>query len=295
MSRFRAFTLLLSVCVTHAVAATVIDDTGAAVTLATPAQRIVSLAPHATELLFSAGGGARIVGTVTYSDYPEAAKAIPRIGDNKSLDLERIIAMKPDLIVVWRHGNALRQIDRLRDLHVPLFFSEPKHLDDIPATIDKLGVLLATEAQAETASSAFRRDAAALRAQYANRPTVGVFYQVWDDPLMTLNGDSILSEVIGICGGRNVFADMKPLVPTVSTEAVLAVDPEVIVGATVGGTRPERPLPGLDRWRAWPRLTAVARGNLFGIDGDLINRPTVRMLEGARRLCTDLDGARGRR
>ena len=276
-------------------ALSVTDDTGASVTLTAPAQRIVSLAPHVTELLFAAGGGARIVGAVSYSDYPPQATSIPRVGDNKSLDLERIVAMKPDLIVVWRHGNALRQIDRLRELHVPLFFSEPHRLDDIPVTIDKLGILLGTSTEAEKASNAFRHDITNLRTRYANQPAVSVFYQVWDDPLMTLNGTHIVSEVIELCGGRNVFADLKPLVPTISTEAVLAADPEAIVTATPGATSSEHALPSLNTWRKWPSMKAVARGNLFGIDGDLINRPTPRLALGAAALCEDLEAARTRR
>ena len=279
----------------RAEALTVTDDTGAAVTLAAPAHRVVSLAPHVTELLFAAGGGARVVGAVSYSDYPPQAKAIPRVGDNKSLDLERIVAMKPDLIVVWRHGNAMRQIDRLRELHVPLFFSEPQRLDDIPVTIDKLGILLGTSAQANEASDAFRHDIAGLRTRYSNRPPVSVFYQVWDDPLMTLNGTHIVSQVIDLCGGHNVFTALKPLVPTISTEAVLAADPEAIVTATPGATSSEHPLPSLDTWRKWPSIKAVARNNLFGIDGDLINRPTPRLALGAATLCEDLEVARTRR
>jgi iron complex transport system substrate-binding protein len=285
----------LAFCVQSEAALTVTDDTGAAVTLDAPAQRVVSLAPHVTELLFAAGGGARVVGAVTYSDYPLDAQSIPRVGDNKALDLERIVAMKPDLIVVWRHGNAARQTERLRELHVPLFFSEPQHLADIPATLDKLGTLLGTREAATAASAAFRRDIAQLRARYAARPPVGVFYQVWDDPLMTLNGANVFSEVIELCGGRNVFADLKPGVPTISTEAVLAANPEAIVTATAGATRPDRVLPAFDRWKKWPSMTAVARGNLFGIDGDLINRPTPRLALGAAQLCEDLDAARGRR
>ena len=203
--------------------------------------------------------------------------------------------MKPDLIVVWRHGNALRQIDRLRELHVPLFFSEPHRLDDIPVTIDKLGILLGTSAEANKASNAFRHDITNLRTRYASQPPVSVFYQVWDDPLMTLNGTHIVSEVIELCGGRNVFADLKPLVPTISTEAVLAADPEAIVTATPGATSSEHALPSLDTWRKWPSMKAVARGNLFGIDGDLINRPTPRLAVGAAALCVDLEAARTRR
>lgn len=281
---------------THAHAAlTVTDDTGAQVTLPRPARRVVSLAPHVTELLFAAGGGARIVGTVSYSDYPKAAQSIPRVGDNKALDLERIVALHPDLIVVWRHGNAARQMDRLAALGIPLYYSEPTRLDDIAASIDKLGVLLGTEDTARAASAAFTRDIAQLRAKYARLAPVRVFYQVWDDPLMTLNGDNVFSEVIGLCGGVNVFAGQAPRVPTISTEAVLAANPEAIVTATPGATKPDRSLPALDRWKQWTSITAVARGNLFGIDGDVINRPTPRIAIGAAELCRDLDIARGRR
>ncbi|MDR5736429.1 MULTISPECIES: cobalamin-binding protein [unclassified Caballeronia] len=280
----------------HAQAAiTVTDDTGAPVTLPAPATRVVSLAPHVTELLFAAGGGARIVGTVSYSDYPKEAQAIPRVGDNKALDLERIVALHPDLIVVWRHGNAARQMDRLKALGIPLYFSEPKRLDDIAASIDKLGALLGTQEHARAASTAFTRNIAQLRAKYAALPPVRVFYQVWDDPLMTLNRDNVLSEVIGLCGGENVFAAEAPRVPTISTEAVLAANPEAIVTATPGATKPDRALPALDRWKRWTSMTAVARGNLFGIDGDVINRPTPRIALGAAELCRDLDVARRKR
>ena len=227
----------------HAQAAiTVTDDTGATVTLAAPAQRVISLAPHVTELLYAAGGGAKMVGAVSYSDYPPEAKQLPRVGDNKALDLERIVALKPDLIVVWRHGNAQRQLDRLRELHVPLFFSEPHHLDDVAVSLTKLGQLLGTSPTADAAAAAYRPDIARLRTQYANRPPVSVFYQVWDQPLMTLNGEHMVSDVIALCGGRNVFAKLEPLVPTVSTEAVLAANPEAIVTAAPGATQPDTTL-----------------------------------------------------
>lgn len=276
-------------------AITVTDDNGATVTLAAPAQRVISLAPHVTELIYAAGGGSRLVGAVSYSDYPPEAKQIPRVGDNKALDLERIAALKPDLIVVWRHGNAQAELERLRELHIPMFFSEPHKLDDVALTLTKLGTLLGTSDTADAAASNYRHEIAKLRARYANRPPVSVFYQVWDQPLMTLNGTHMVSDVIALCGGRNVFARLQPLVPTVSTEAVLAANPEAIVTASAGATKPDTPLPQLDRWRAWPSLKAVARNNLFAIDGDLIDRPTPRLAQGAAQLCEDLDVARSRR
>ncbi|MFM0335590.1 cobalamin-binding protein [Paraburkholderia fungorum] len=280
----------------HAQAAiTATDDTGATVTLAAPAQRVISLAPHVTELLYAAGGGAKLVGAVSYSDYPPEAQQLPRVGDNKALDLERIVALKPDLIVVWRHGNAQRQLERLRDMHVPLFFSEPHRLDDVAVSLTKLGQLLGTSPTADAAAAQYRHDIAQLRTQYASRPPVSVFYQVWDQPLMTLNGKHMISDVIALCGGRNVFAKLEPLVPTVSTEAVLAANPEAIITAAPGATAPDTTLPQLSTWRAWPSLTAVANNNLFAIDGDLINRPAPRIAQGAKQLCEDLELARSRR
>ncbi|OLL33071.1 cobalamin-binding protein [Burkholderia sp. SRS-W-2-2016] len=289
-----ALSFALATSSAHA-AITVTDDSGATVTLSAPAQRVISLAPHVTELLYAAGGGPKMVGAVSYSDYPPAALQLPRVGDNKALDLERIVALKPDLIVVWRHGNAQRQLERLRELRVPLFFSEPRRLDDIAVSLTKLGQLLGTSPTADAAASAYRNDIARLRTQYSQRPSVSVFYQVWDKPLMTLNGEHMLSDVIALCGGRNVFAGLQPLVPTVSTEAVLAANPDAIVTAAPGATRPDTPLPQLDTWRAWPRLAAVANNNLFAIDGDLLNRPAPRLAQGAQLLCEDLELARSRR
>ncbi len=162
---------LFFACANAQAALSVTDDSGASVKLRAPAQRVVSLAPHVIELLFAVGGGSRVAGAVTYSDYPKEAQSIPRIGDNKALDLERIAALKPDLIVAWRHGSAERQMDRLKALGIPIFFySEPKHLDDIASDIDKLGVLLGTQAKAHAVASAFTADIARLRAKYAQRP-----------------------------------------------------------------------------------------------------------------------------
>ena len=159
VSRFALAAVALGPCAAHA-AVTAIDDAGNTVTLPAPARRVVSLAPHVTELLYAAGGGAKMVGAVAYSDYPPEARQVPRVGDNRALDLERIAALKPDLIVVWRHGNAQQQLDRLRALHIPLFFSEPRKLDDVATSLTRLGVLLGTDATAQTAAAAYRRDIA---------------------------------------------------------------------------------------------------------------------------------------
>ena len=269
----------------------VIDDHSRTVVLERAARRIVSLAPHVTELLFAAGAGDRIVGAVDYSDYPEAAKRIPRVGNNRQLDLERIVTLKPDLIVVWLHGNAQRQLDKLKQLGIPLFYNEPHRLGDIARAIEQMGELIGTEAVARRAADDFTARETALRARYAGRPIVRVFYQIWKQPLMTVNGDHLITDVIRLCGGENVFADLKPLVPTVSTEAVLAADPEAIGTAMVDGKARN----DLESWKHWPRLTATARGNYFYIPTDFISRPAPRILEGARLMCEALDAARAKR
>ncbi len=270
---------------------TVIDDRGQAVTLPGPARRIISLAPHVTELLFAAGAGGYIAGAVEYSNYPEAAKSIPRVGNNLQLDLERIVDLKPDLIVVWLHGNAQRQLDKLLKLGFPVFYNEPHRLGDIARSLEQFGRLAGTEAVALPAARAFSAHESELRTRFAGRSPVRVFYQVWENPLMTINGNQIINDVITLCGGRNVFADLKPLVPRVSVEAVLEADPEAIGTAIIDTRRQD----GLESWKQWPHLTASARNNFFLIPADLISRPTPRVLEGAQQLCEDLDQARAKR
>lgn len=276
-------------------AVSVVDDAGQTVTLNQPARRIVSLAPHVTELIYAAGGGDRIVGTVSYNDYPPQARDIPRVGDNKALDLERIAALKPDLIVVWRHGNAQKQTDRLRALGLPVFYSEPRRLESIPENLEKLGALMGTEPVATRAAADFRQQVDTLRKTYASRPPVTVFYQVWQQPLMTLNGQHLVSDLLALCGGRNLFAKEAPLVPTVSVEAVVAGNPEVMLTAGMGATRPDKPLADFSLWEKWKQVTAVARNNLFIIDGDLVNRAGPRVVKGATEICKDLEIARSRR
>ena len=265
--------------------------TDGSIFLKQPAQRIISLAPNVTELLFAAGAGERVVGAVEYSNYPEAAQRIARVDDSAQLDLERIIALRPDLIVVWRNGNAQRQLEKLLHLGIPVFYSDAHRLSDIPRGIEQLGRLAGTQTVALRAARTFMEREAELRLRYAGRAPVTVFYQIWDKPLMTVNTDHLISDVIRLCGGRNIFADLKQLVPEIATEEVLAADPDAIggVAAEVGQVG------NLDGWKSWPRLKAVAHGNLFVIHSDLISRDTPRILAGAREMCEQLDAARARR
>ena len=281
--------VLVALCATASAAVSVRDDDGNLITLQKPAQRVIAMSPHVTELLFAAGGGERIVGAVSYSDYPEAAKKIPRIGTNRQIDMERVIAMKPDLIVAWMHGSSERQIEMLRQLGIPIFHSEPLKLDGIADNVQRMGQLLGTEAVAQPAAAQLRQQFAALTRQYANRPPVRMFYQVWDKPLYTLSGGSIVTDAMRVCGGVNIFADLKVTAPVVSIEAVLQADPEAIFGTA------EKDYGGVTLWKPYATLKAVRNGNLFTLDGELLNRAGPRMVEGTRIMCEMLEQARQRR
>ncbi|SFD49917.1 cobalamin-binding protein [Massilia yuzhufengensis] len=283
--------LLLVTAAGAGAAVTVVDDAGRQVTLQQPAKRIISMAPHATELLFAAGGGARVVGAMNYSDYPEAAKAIPLVGSNSQIDMERVLALKPDLIVVWHTGNTARQIAQVESLGVPVFHSEPRRLGQVADNIERLGQLLGTGEVAGPAAGALRTKLAGLEARYGKRSPVTVFYQIWDQPLYTLNDAQIASDAIRVCGGRNVFGGLKVVAPQVSTEAVLAADPE----AVLAGKRYDPANPGLKVWAPYKSMTAVKRGNLVTVDGELLTRPGPRTVEGAGLLCEALEAVRQRR
>ncbi len=267
------------------------DDTGREVRLKGPAKRIISLAPHVTETLYAAGAGPALVGAVDYSDYPEAARKLPRVGGYSRLDLEAIAALKPDLLIAWESGNAPANIEKLRALGLAVFVVQPNAMDDVARQLTQFGHLAGSEAVAEPAAARFRDKLASLRAKYSGKSPVRVFYQIWKQPLMTVGGPQIISSAIRLCGGENVFAKIDQMSPTVSQEAVLAANPEAIIASGMGDSRPE----WLDDWRPWKRLTAVARNNLFFIPPDLIQRHTPRLLEGTERLCQHLETARQHR
>ncbi len=267
------------------------DDAGQRVVLAQPAQRIVSLAPHVTEILFAAGAGERVVGVVAYSDFPPAARALPQVGGYTQIDLEAVVALRPDLVIGWRSGNRDAHLARLQALGIPVFLNEPRSLDDVARSLEQFGVLAGSEDTARAAATAFRARHAALAARHAGQPAVSTFYQIWDRPLMTINDAHLIADVIRLCGGRNVFGGLSQLAPTIGVEAVLAANPEAIVASGMGDARPE----WLDQWARWPQLEATRRGNLFFIPPDLIQRHTPRILDGAERLCGQLETARARR
>jgi iron complex transport system substrate-binding protein len=267
------------------------DDAGRALTLASPARRIVSLAPNVTELLYAAGAGNLVVGVVEYSDYPEAAKRIARVGSGAGIDIEAIVALHPDLVIAWQTGNPSWQVERLVRLGVPVFVTEPRRLDDIPRLLEKLGQLAGMNAAADRSASDFRRRSAQLRARYATRPTLTVFYQILDSSLLTVNRDHLISDVIQLCGGSNVFGDFPGLTPQLDMESVMKKNPEVILASGYEPLWPE----WRERWKKWPMLSAVKSDDLFLLPADLMDRQSPRILEGAEKMCVALERARKKR
>jgi iron complex transport system substrate-binding protein len=267
----------------------VTDDAGAVVALHSPAKRVVSLGPHLTELAYAAGGGAAMVGAIRYSDFPDAAKALPIVGDAHAIDFERIVQLKPDLVLVWGSGLNERHKARLRSLGLTVYESEMRTAQAIPDTLRRLGTLLGHADAAEAGARRFEAQWQALAERYRNRPPVRVFWQLWHEPLMTVNRQHLISEAMRACGGVNVFGDLPLLTPTVSWEAAVTADPQLIAGSG----RPQDAERDFASWRrVGPKVSAVTQQRFATVDGNLIGRMGPRFVEGAAGLCEAIERAR---
>ena len=258
-----------------------------AVTLSRPATRIVALAPDLTELVYDAGAGKALVGASAYSNYPAAARQLPRVGDAFRFDLERIVALKPDLILAWRGGTPVPMIARLRALKLPVLVVGTQTLTGIASNLALIGRASGHQQYAHAAAQAFLAGLQKLRREYSGARPVRVFYEISSQPLYTIGARQVINHMIELCGGRNIYADLKPLAAAVSLETTLARDPQAIVtgGDPGAATR-------LHAWRRWPQVSAVKTQSLFRIDGDLLARATPRVLAGGRELCRDLAATR---
>jgi len=268
----------------------VTDFSGQKIVLNKPAQRIVALAPHIVENLFTVGAGEQIVGVVQHSDYPEAATKLPLVGGYEKTNYERIIELKPDLVVAWESGNSQSNINKLRDLGLTVLVDQPDSLEDIAKSLRLLGAVSGHDLIAEKAANQFLLAIESLRNENANKRPISVFYQVWNEPLITINGKHIISDAIRTCGGQNVFADEFAVAPRTNIESVMALDPEAIIASGMGEERPE----WLDDWRQWTNLSAVQRDNLFFVNPDHLQRHTLRQLLAVETICTQFDQARAK-
>lgn len=282
-----AMLFAMAVCA-HAADVTVTDDRGKAVTLPMPAQRIVALAPSVTELVYAAGAGDRLVGVARYSDFPPAAGTVVQIGDASRIDFERVLSLKPDLVIGWKSGNHAADVERLEQFGFPVFMVEPETLGAISQSLRAVGTLAGTVATAQRAAEGFERGIAVLRERYGARAKVRVFYEIWHEPLMTVNGRHMISDAIRLCGGSNVFAGLATLTPVVSLEGVIAAQPEVVLGGSSATTVEEFAA----QWRRYERFTGLRNVRALYVDPDRIQRQTPRILHGAETVCEHLEKIR---
>ena len=259
------------------------DDTGQFIELAKPAKRVISLSPGMTELLFAAGGGAYVKGVVSYSDFPEVAKKIQQVGSYNSVDIEKILALNPDLVVAWESGNPALQISKLKKLGLTVYISEPRNFDDIPSTLERLGTLVDTATIATNAANEFRQKLGNLKQRYAKNKTIAksVYIQIWNQPLMTINGEHLISRIVEFCNGQNIFHDVGQLTLSLDVETILAKNPDAIIVTREGELGNE----WLSRWRQWEFLNSVKNRALYTANPDHLVRHTPRILQGITQVC----------
>jgi iron complex transport system substrate-binding protein len=279
---------LLYLSCTASAAVSAVDSSGRRITLPAPAQRIVSLAPHVTEQLFAAGAGGRIIAVSEYSDYPEEAKKLPRVASSGTVDIEAVLALKPDLIVAWRLEATAKALQRLESLGLTVFYNEPRRLAQIAGMVEAMGELAGTSATAKPLAASLRRELHQLEATYRARRPVTLFYQIAEKPLMTLSGEHFVSDAISLCGGRNIFAEAPVIASPVNMESVLAADPEAILTARLD----VRDMKWQAAWRKFPGLRAVQAGNLYAVPVDEMHRHGPRAIAATRILCERIDEAR---
>jgi len=278
--------LLTSVVSQASVSAT--DHLNRQIVLDQPAQRIVSLAPNITELLFHIGAGDQIIGADEYSNYPEEAEKITRVNNHAMANYELILSLQPDLVFAWHSGNGEQIINRLVQLGLNVFVIEVQTMEQLPTLFTILGHLTGNGVQAQAAALSFNKQLTNLKVTYAGKPVVSAFYQIWDEPIMTFNGDHLVSDIIHLCGGRNVFAGELPLVPHVNIEAVIDANPAVILSS---GSE-DRMANWRSKWQRWSAIDAVKKNHLYLVPPDLLQRQSNRILEGAIYLCEYINQAR---
>lgn len=251
-------------------------------------QRVISLAPHITEMLFSAGAGDKIVGVVAYSDFPKAALDIESIGSYHAINIEKIIQLNPDLIIAWKTGNRPKDIDKLQQLGFKIVFSQPFKLTDIPKEIRAFGEQLHTQSHAAKVADRLEKQLKKLSDQYQSQPQVSAFYQIWNAPMMTINGEQFISQALTICGARNVFAELPILAAEVSIESVIQKNPDIIL---LGGEKAMQQA-WLKDWQKWQSLNAVTNKQVHLLHADTFQRSTERMIDGIEGLCQKIEQAR---
>lgn len=247
--------------------------------------RIVALAPHIVEMLFDIGAGQQIVGTVEYADYPAEALAIPRIGSYHGMQIEKLLALNPDLVIVWKSGNSQSDIDKMKRLGLNVVFSNPKDINDVATELRYFGELTYRQQQAEKVALAYEQRLQKLRTTHLEKPAIAVFYQLWSEPMMTINGTTWINQLIEVCQGVNVFADNATPYPKISIENVIVAQPHLMI---LPDENADKPQPVID-WHKWPEIPAVKNNKFIHVDADLLHRFSTRMLSGIEDMCEKID------
>jgi iron complex transport system substrate-binding protein len=269
-----------------AAALSLTDDAGRRVELKAPAQRIVSLAPFLTELAYSAGAGAQLVGVSAYSDYPPEARRLPQVASAMGPEIEPLAALRPDLVLAWQDSIRREDVDRIERLGIPVFVARARRLDDVPRLLEAIGTLAGRDVAGR--AKEYRSTLANLDARYRSRPRVRVFVEVWHKPLTTIAGTHWINEALALCGGENVFGDLEAVAPVVSWEELYRRDPRLVLGAgSDGGEAAFRA-----NWASRSSLAAVAAGRAVFVDADTLQRPTLRLANGVAAVCAALEKAR---
>lgn len=267
----------------------VIDDLDHQLKLKAPARRVISLSPHLTENVFTIGGGDFLVGVSAFSDFPKQAQLIENVGDFQALNIEKIISLKPDLILIWADGSNYSGLSVFEELGIPIYWSQPKNLDSIAHELKNLGVLFGLSAMANREAESFLQQLNQLK-HYANQPAVKTFFQVWDNPLQTINNSTLIGNIIDLCGGENIFADAIAKAPLVSIETVIAKNPTIIIGTDERDGTAD----WIEYWQKWQSISAVANQHIYSFNADHLVRHTTRVMVGVQEICQALDTVRSR-
>lgn len=269
---------------TSAASISLLQANGETLTLPEPAVRIITLAPNLAELVFAAGAGESLKAVVEYSNFPDAVAQIPRVGDAFRIDLERIVELKPDLVIAWKSGNPQSALQKLQQLGIKVWQIEITRPEQIADVIENLSHAAGTEVEGVAKASQLRSKLADLRQQNADKVPVDFFYQIAPRPLYTINGQHIISRSLAICSGHNVFSKLPTLAPQISRESVIIANPQVMIAPEVPGDPP-----ALLAWQDWPRLQAVQNGAMLYLPADEINQATPRLLNSIALACKLLD------
>lgn len=280
---------LWTLCLTQVLAAPCVQDDLNQAVCVKQAHRVLVLAPHLTEIVDFVGGLDRVIAVDGSSNFPAAVNSLPKMPNPWVLGAESILARKPDLVLVWQSGISVDVVAQLRKTGVPVFVSEPRTIAQVASTMQRIALLLGTQTTTYPKVDQWLARFDQLRNRFKGRAVVPVFYQVWRQPLMTLGGQHVVSEVVGLCGGQNVFSNLTNLAAQVSVEGVLKRNPAVLLSS--GTVEDHRAL--LKQWAPWPVLAAVQRGHLYTIPNDLLVRNGPRLIDAAEQVCDRIEQARG--